>query len=108
MEGEALAVLEAMNEMHQRGYTNVMIETDSQIVAEAINSSRTGVSEFSSIISKIKCMLSMRNDFEMKSIRRQATMVAHTLARAAVSWPSRCTFETLPLCITSILFNEMI
>jgi hypothetical protein len=33
MEGEALAVLEAMNEMHQRGYTNVMIETDSQIVA---------------------------------------------------------------------------
>jgi ribonuclease HI len=35
MEGDALAVLEAMNEMHQRGYTNVMIETDSQIVAEA-------------------------------------------------------------------------
>jgi hypothetical protein len=35
-------------------------------------------------------------------------MVAHTLARVAVSWPSRCSFETLSLCIQSILMNEMI
>jgi hypothetical protein len=65
------------------------------------------VSEFSSIISKIKCMLSMRNDFEVKSIRRQANMVAHTLARAAVSWPSRHTFNLIPPCIESLIYNEM-
>jgi hypothetical protein len=34
-------------------------------------------------------------------------MVAHTLARAAISWSRRCTFETLPICITPLLNNEM-
>jgi hypothetical protein len=52
-------------------------------------------------------MLSMRNDFEVKSIRRQANMVAHTLARAAVSWPSRHTFNLIPPCIESLIYNEM-
>jgi hypothetical protein len=34
-------------------------------------------------------------------------MVAHTLVRAAIFW-SRYTFETLSLCITTSLNNEMI
>ncbi|PNX71836.1 cytochrome p450, partial [Trifolium pratense] len=52
IEGEAIAMLEAMKELEQRGFTNVMFETDSKNV---------------------------------KSIKRQANMVAHTLARAAIS-----------------------
>ncbi|GAU34839.1 hypothetical protein TSUD_259190 [Trifolium subterraneum] len=106
-EGEALAVLAAMKELHERGYSNVIFETDSQIVANSISSNRSGVSEFSSVVSTIRRMLSIRNDFKVKSIRRQANMVAHTLARAAVSWPSRCTFDLLPTCIELLIDNEM-
>jgi hypothetical protein len=47
-------------------------------------------------------------NFVVKFIKRQANMVAHTLARAAISWSSCCTFELLPPCITSLLHNEMI
>jgi hypothetical protein len=35
-------------------------------------------------------------------------MVAHTLARAAISWSSRCSIETLPYCISNLIFNEML
>jgi hypothetical protein len=65
------------------------------------------VSEFSSIIGKIKCILSIRNDFEVKSIRRQTNIVAHTLAKADVSWPIRHTFNLIPPGIESLIYNEM-
>ncbi|MCI19614.1 trypsin/chymotrypsin inhibitor, partial [Trifolium medium] len=87
--GEALALFEAMKEVEQRGLSNVIFETDSTSVREAIHGVHTGVSEFSIIINKIRCMLSLHPDFEVKSIRRQANMVAHTFAKAAVSWSSR-------------------
>ncbi|PNX86529.1 replication protein A 70 kDa DNA-binding subunit, partial [Trifolium pratense] len=106
--GEAIAVLEATKELHQRGYLNVTFETDSQNVVNAIYNLHSSVSEFSVIVCKIKCLLSNRCDFEVKSIKRQANMVAHTLARAAISWPSHCIFEFIPPCIEHLLYNELI
>jgi ribonuclease HI len=88
-EGEAIAILEAMKELHQRGYTNVIFETNSQNVADTIHHMHSGVLEFSSIVCKIICMLSNHYDFEVKSIKRQTYMVTYTLAKAAISWPSR-------------------
>jgi ribonuclease HI len=107
-EGEALAILEAMKELHTRGYTNVTFETDSQIVANAIYHVHSGVSEFSELICNIRNLLSNHYDFEVKSIKRQANMVAHKLARAAISRPRRCIFELIPTCIEQLIFNEMI
>jgi hypothetical protein len=88
-EGEAIEILEAMNELHQRGYTNVIFETNSQNVADTIHHMHSGVLEFSSTVCKIICMLSNHYDFEVKSIKRQTYMVTYTLAKAAISWPSR-------------------
>jgi ribonuclease HI len=88
-EGEAIAILEAIKELHQRGYTNVIFETNSQNVADTIHHMHSGVLEFSSIVCKIICMLSNHYDFEVKSIKRQTNMVTYTLAKAAISWPSR-------------------
>jgi hypothetical protein len=36
-------------------------------------------------------------------IKRQANVVVHSLARSAISWLHRCTFETLHLCINPLL-----
>ncbi|PNX90897.1 hypothetical protein L195_g047025 [Trifolium pratense] len=80
--GEALAVLEAMKEVKDRGITHAIFETDSKNVVE-----------FTTYVVFIK---------------RQANMVAHILARAAISWSSRYICETLPFCITPLLNNEMI
>jgi ribonuclease HI len=106
-EGEALALLEAMSTMVSEGATQVIFETDSKCVVDAIHSLHSGSSEFSTIIRNVKCILLSNPNFMVKFIKRQANMVAHTLARADISWSSRVTFETIPLCITNYLNNEM-
>jgi ribonuclease HI len=108
VEGEFIALLEALKAMNQRGYSHVIFETDSKNVVDAIHHFRGGCSEFSIIVSNINNILSCNQNFMVKFVKRQANMVAHTLARAAISWSRRCTFETLPLCITPLLNNEMI
>jgi hypothetical protein len=100
---EALASLGAMQELQQRGF-----ETDAHNIVHAIRHRYNGESEFSSIINKIKCMLSSNLGFEVKPIRRQANMIAHSLARAAFSWPCRRFSDFIPSCINSLLVNEMI
>ncbi|GAU48916.1 hypothetical protein TSUD_301710 [Trifolium subterraneum] len=42
---------------------------------------------------------------EVKFTKRQANMVAHKLARAAISWASRYYLEMIPICIEIILIN---
>jgi ribonuclease HI len=106
-EGEALAILEAMRQCIERGWTNILFESDAKLVVEAVHSTKQGNSELSSIISSIKLLLQQHSNFEVKFTKRQANMAAHTLARAACSWPSRMFFTSIPRCIEPIIINEM-
>jgi hypothetical protein len=109
IEGETIALLESMKEMEHRGIPHVIFESDSKSVLDAIHNLRNCYSKFSSIICKIKNVLSLNwSNFAVKFIKRQANMVTHTLVRAVISWSSRYTFDLLPLCITSLLNNKMI
>jgi ribonuclease HI len=108
IEGEAKALLEAMRTMEQNGISHVIFETDSKNVVDAIHNLRMGISEFSSIICNIRNVLSLNPNFVVKFIKRQANMVAQKLARAAIVWASRYVVDVLPLCITSLVNNEMI
>jgi ribonuclease HI len=85
-EGEALALLEAMKVMENGRATQVIFETDSKCVVDAIYN--FGTSEFSAIICNVKRIFSSNPNFMVKFIKRQANMVAHMLARAAISWSS--------------------
>jgi ribonuclease HI len=107
MEGEALALIEAMEEMIRRGQTFVTFESDSKLVVDAISSTQNGISEFSILISHIQSLLRLHNYFEVKYIKRQANMVAHTLARAAYSMSRRSIFDSIPCCIETLLNNEI-
>ncbi|XP_045802334.1 uncharacterized protein LOC123895912 [Trifolium pratense] len=97
VEGESIALLEALRTLEQRGLSHVVIETDSKSVVDAISNLRGGNSEFSSIVFNINKIMLCNPNFKVKFIKQQANMVAHTLARAAMFWTSRCIFETLPL-----------
>jgi ribonuclease HI len=107
-EAEVLALLEAMKELQQRGFNDVIFEIDAQNIVYATHHRTVGISEFSSIIHKIKCSLSLNSGFVVKHIRRQANKVAHTLAKAAFSWSRRHVFDFIPSCIHNLLHNEMI
>jgi exosome complex RNA-binding protein Rrp42 (RNase PH superfamily) len=107
LEGESLALIEALRALEQRGITHVVIETDSKSIVDALCHLHGGYSEFSFIISQINNILLCNPNFEVKFIKRQANIVVHTLARAAISWSCRCTFESLPPCILTLMNNEM-
>jgi ribonuclease HI len=106
-EGEALAILEAMRHCVEHGWTNIIFESDAKVVVEAVHAKKQGNSELSSILSSIKLLLQQHSNFEVKFTKRQANMAAHTLARAACSWPSRMFFTSIPRCIESFIINEM-
>ncbi|GAU45652.1 hypothetical protein TSUD_400890 [Trifolium subterraneum] len=107
VEGEAWALLLAMEEARHRGLDRVQFESDSKVLIEAIHMQRRGNSEFLSIVHDILSLMSSFINFEVKFVRRQANLVAHTLARAANSWASFHRFENIPFCIEHLIFNEM-
>jgi ribonuclease HI len=76
LEGESLALLEALRALEQRGITHVVIETDSKSIVDALHHLNGGYSEFSFIISQINNILRCNPNFEVKFIKRQANMVA--------------------------------
>lgn len=61
-------------------------------------SQRSGVSEIYMLLSVINNQPSLHSNFEVKFIRRQADIVAHSLARAAGSWASHHVFGFSPFC----------
>ncbi|GAU50368.1 hypothetical protein TSUD_284660 [Trifolium subterraneum] len=85
VEGEAWTLLLAMEEARHRGLDRVQFESDSKVLIEAIHMKRTGNSEFLSIVHDILSLMSSFINFEVKFVRRQANLIAHTLARAANS-----------------------
>jgi ribonuclease HI len=108
LEGEAIALFEAIKAKEQQRFTHIIFESDSKNVVDAIKSLRFGYSEFSTIICNIRNALSLNQNFLVEFVRRQANMVAHSLAKAAIFWTSRQVFDVLPLCITPLLNKEMI
>ncbi|GAU30519.1 hypothetical protein TSUD_65290 [Trifolium subterraneum] len=107
VEGEAWALLLAMEEARHRGLDRVQFESDSKVLVEVIHMQRRGNSEFLSIVHDILSLMSSFINFEVKFVRRQANLVAHTLARAANFWASFHRFENIPFCIEHLVFNEM-
>jgi hypothetical protein len=57
LEGEAMAIIEAMEVMMEKGFSYVIFESDSKLVVDAISSRHDGLSEFSILISHIKYLL---------------------------------------------------
>jgi ribonuclease HI len=107
LEGEALALLEAVNLAVRNGWNCVVFESDSQTLVHSVVTNNDGISEFCAIVSSIKDKLSMLSNFEVKFVRRQANMVAHSLARAGISWASHRFIDVIPPCIEPLVINEM-
>jgi ribonuclease HI len=83
-QGEAIALLEALREL-QCGLSQVIIETDSKGLVDAIQHIHVGNSEFSSIVCQINNILLLNPNFLVRFVKRQANIIAHSLAKAAIS-----------------------
>jgi len=87
-------------------WDQVVFESDSATIVQAPSSPGHGDSEFYAIIYSIIYQLSLHSNFEVKFVRRQANMVAHTLARAVCYWASHRIFYSYPSCIEHLLIKD--
>jgi hypothetical protein len=106
LKGEALALLDASHFAEGNRWDRVVFESDSATLVQALSSSGHGDSEFYAIVSSIIYQLSLHSNFMVKFVRRQANMVAHTLAMTACSWASHRIFYSYPSCIEHWLIND--
>ncbi|KAM6553256.1 hypothetical protein CsatB_014018 [Cannabis sativa] len=80
---EDLGVKEALSWIKAKDWKEVVIESDSLTVVQALRSSLPMVSYFESVISDCKMMINDLRDVNVNFIRRSASSVAHFLARAS-------------------------
>ncbi|XP_075494869.1 uncharacterized protein LOC142532458 [Primulina tabacum] len=85
-EAEALALLDAIQWTSSLELQDVIFEMDSETVVKAIRTRNVDYTEFGSIISGCCQILEAHPSFKIQHARRQANMVAHKLARAAISF----------------------
>ncbi|CAN1805614.1 hypothetical protein LINPERHAP1_LOCUS24336 [Linum perenne] len=95
-EGEALALLDAMEWVEEEGFQQVQFEVDSEIVAKAVNGSESDLSEFGGIIDRCKQFLCFRRDCCVVVVRRDRNKAAHELACQSFSLVSPAVWHTPP------------
>jgi ribonuclease HI len=106
-EAEALGLLEAIKFSIDSGMNLVIFESDSKIVIDVVNSDSVPQNELGDIVHRCKDLLATHNGYVVRHVRRQANKVAHTIARAALSYPSPHIFSDVPDYLYSLLLNEM-
>lgn len=78
-------------------------EVDAKVVSDAIKDNRLDISEFGSIIRASHQILQQEPMFLVKFIRRQANVVAHELAREALSYASPTSWVYPSVFISHVL-----
>jgi ribonuclease HI len=106
-EAEARGLKEAIIWLGNRGLTDVSIELDCKQVVDGISNNIGTNSEFGAILRSCKVSLSFFPNFKISYVRRQANNVAHSLARASLSYDSSHCHDHMPSCIEYIVMNEM-
>jgi len=86
---------------------DVMFETDSKILFDAIASTTTPINEFGDLVTHCRSLLRNRLDFVVSYVRRQANRVAHSIARASLSHPNPHIFHHVTPTLYPLIFNEM-
>ncbi|WJX44042.1 hypothetical protein P8452_31070 [Trifolium repens] len=107
LEAEAMGLREALNWLGEIEVFDVSIELDCKPVVDSIMDTSNNHSEFGKIMSACK-LLQQYPNFKISFIRRQANLVARTLARASKLYASHQVFESIPSCILPIMINESI
>ncbi|XP_073295662.1 uncharacterized protein [Primulina huaijiensis] len=104
-DAEEMAFKEALSWVEGMNVQDVIFESDSKVVVEAINLEREDDSEFGAIISECREVLRQRPSFSVCFTRRQAIKVAHNLARASCFYARHSIWNTPPDFIFDVL-NE--
>jgi hypothetical protein len=88
---------------------NIDFDVDSKSTRDVIYSGREDISKLGNIITTSRVRLSSKfNNSRVKFARRQANMVAHTLAEEATFLASLVVYFHIPFCIDTLIMNEIL
>jgi ribonuclease HI len=98
---------EAIIWLGNRGLTEVSIELDCKQVVDGISNNIGTNSELWAILNSCKAPLSFFPNFKISYVRWQANNVAHSLARASLSYASSHCHDHMTSCIKYNVMNKM-
>jgi ribonuclease HI len=105
---EALAALRTVEFCKNRGFTLIILEGDSLLVVQAINSSGVNWSRYGIIIEDIQNVLQGFQNWKTCHIKWQGNMVAHKLAQVGVQQTiTRIWIACIPDCIHQVVVSEI-
>jgi ribonuclease HI len=102
-EAEALSLLEAIPFTINQVVPPVIFESDCKLLVDAVNSPYAPQDKAGYIISRCKDLMSSRNNYVVKYVRRQVNKGAHSIARASISHRSSHIFSDVPSYLYSLL-----
>jgi len=107
--GEALGLYHTLQWMSDMQLDNIDFEVDSESTRDAIYSGREDISELGNIITGSWSLLSSKfNNSRVEFGRRQANVVAHTLAGETTFLASPIVYFHIPFCVETLIINEML
>ncbi|XP_073045488.1 uncharacterized protein [Primulina eburnea] len=86
--GELLAIRECIILMHDKGFTDVQVATDSLLIVQAVTTTRDDIGYTSLCATDIRERMSEYEISELIHVRRTTNNVAHSIARFAFDFPS--------------------
>ena len=107
--GEALGLYHALQWASDIHLDNIDFEVDSKTTKDALYLGREDITEFGNIITASRSLLlSKFTNSRVEFVRRQANVVAHTLAGEATFLASLAIYFHIPNCIETLIINEML
>jgi len=87
LEVGSLGLLDAIKVAISHGMCDVVFETDSKILFDALSITTTLINEFGDLVTQCRSLLLNRPNFVVSYVRKQANRVAHSIARTSLSHP---------------------
>ncbi|KAK1353602.1 hypothetical protein POM88_008168 [Heracleum sosnowskyi] len=106
LEAEATGMYEVLQWVCGLGVSQVVVESDSLVVVDALNKNRKYVSEVGSIFESCRVVLQQRCDLKVQHVRRQANKVAHSIAKIPCMSGSMNCFSTPPPCVLELIVSD--
>ncbi|XP_031116479.1 uncharacterized protein LOC116020131 [Ipomoea triloba] len=104
-EAEAMGAREALSWIKRRGWTHIVLETDAQLVTNAVRKG-LNITPFGAIIDDIRLLLRSIEGSSIIFVRRSANETAHVLARKALCNRDFALvefFDAIPRCISTTI-----
>ncbi|XP_073042037.1 uncharacterized protein [Primulina eburnea] len=105
-EAEAMSFKEALSWVEDMDLQEIIFESDSKVVIDAVNSLRKDDSEFGALISACRVILRQRPSYKVCFTRRQANKVAHNLARLSCFHAHPMIWNLPPDLIIDVLHED--